>query len=146
MRIVTELRIDAPPEEVWAALSDLSTYPSWNPFTPKITGRLEVGTNVRLHVVLGGRKLVRSHQVSALDPPTRLCWTIITPMAWLIRGERCQSVEPHPDGGCVYRNDEQVHGLVGPMVGAFFASMIRAGLDEASAGLKAYVEGTSGAG
>jgi uncharacterized protein YndB with AHSA1/START domain len=40
--IKTEILINAPIEKIWAVLTDVSYYSSWNPFITKIDGDAEV--------------------------------------------------------------------------------------------------------
>lgn len=49
--IVTHVEIAAPPAKVWAALTDATSYPQWNPDI-RLSGRLEPG---RVIAVLEGR-------------------------------------------------------------------------------------------
>ena len=93
-----------------------------------------------LTVELGTRRMKRQHRISKVVPGERLCWTIESALPWFIRGERCQLVEPNGTGGTLYRNIEEVHGVVGPLVGLFFSPNIRAGLEGLGAALKARVE------
>ncbi|KAL2815474.1 hypothetical protein BJX63DRAFT_158434 [Aspergillus granulosus] len=39
LRIQSSILIDAPIDQVWAALTDTSTWPSWNKFVPRVTIR-----------------------------------------------------------------------------------------------------------
>ena len=72
MRIQTEIEIDAPAEEVFSILMDFDKYPEWNPLTVRIDGVAEVDEVLKLHVLLGGKKMVRKHIVSRVDPPEAL--------------------------------------------------------------------------
>lgn len=134
MRIETEIELPCSVEEAWAVLGEFSTYPDWNPLTPRVVGARRVGELVTLHVRLAGMKMKRVHRVSRADG-TGLCWTIEFPLAFLMRGERCQTLTP-TQNGCVYRNVEIVEGLVGPFVQLTFGSTIRAGLEQVGRNLR----------
>ena len=94
MRIQTSIDIDAPCEKVWAILVDFPNYEAWNPLTVKVKGEAKVDAVVKLHVQLGGQRMVRSHVISRVDENEALCWTIRTRQPWLMRGERCQTITP----------------------------------------------------
>ena len=113
MKIETAIDIQAPPATVWAHLSDLESYPDWNPFTVRVKGTLAMGEALNLKVELGGKTFWRTHVVSRLSPEEALCWTIQSDQEWFIRGERCQFLEAI-EGGCRYRNIESVHGMIAP--------------------------------
>jgi hypothetical protein len=42
LHLKTSIDIEAAPEAVWAVLSELPSYPSWNPFTRAARGTLAV--------------------------------------------------------------------------------------------------------
>ena len=42
----TEIEIAAPPERVWAVLTDFGSYPEWNPFIRQISGHPAVGSHL----------------------------------------------------------------------------------------------------
>lgn len=140
MRIQTSIDIEAPADQVWATLVDFDGYGAWNPFVLRVRGAPVVGTPVRLTVLLAGRKMSRTHLVSRVDAPTTLAWTIQTGASWWIHGERIQRVEALGPDRCRYTNDEQVHGVLGAIVGPLMGGRVRAGLEAAGRGLKAHCE------
>lgn len=48
-RFMSEIIIDAPPQEVWTVLRGFESYDAWNPFLRRING--VVGPNQHLHIV-----------------------------------------------------------------------------------------------
>ena len=144
MIIETSIDIDAPAATVWAALVDFARYPEWNPLTVKVVGEPRVGEAVRLTVQLGGQRMKRTHAVSRADG-TALCWTILGGPAWLIRGERCQTVRDLGEGRSRYANREVVQGAAGPFVALVFGGAIRRALEATGAALRARVEGPENA-
>ena len=140
MRITTQIEINAPAEKVWAILVDFPNYEAWNPLTVKVKGEAKVDEVVKLHVQLGGQRMVRSHVISRVDENKALCWTIRTRQAWLMRGERCQTLTALESGGCLYENDERVEGLSSVVVGLFFSGKIKSALEAVGAKLKERAE------
>ncbi len=144
MRIVETIAIEATAAQVWAVLSDTERYTDWNPFTLRVKGKLEVGEIVRLEVRLGGGDVRTKHRVSAVVANERICWKVLGAPGWLLGGERCQVIETGQDGQVVFRNDEQVHGLLSPMVSLFYGGRIRAGLQAMNEALKEHCEASTG--
>ena len=50
------LVVDAPREAVWAALADLDSYASWNPYITEASGDLREGSEVRLVIEAPGEE------------------------------------------------------------------------------------------
>jgi uncharacterized protein YndB with AHSA1/START domain len=48
--IGAEIDIEADAAKVWAILTDLASYPDWNPFIPSATGQLEPGARLRVRI------------------------------------------------------------------------------------------------
>ena len=42
-----EIEIDAPPERIWAVVTDFGAYSEWNPFIRRISGGLREGARLR---------------------------------------------------------------------------------------------------
>ena len=73
--LTTHLILDAEAADVWHTLTDLATYPAWNPFITAAAGRLEVGE--RLDLTLrppGGRPIHLKPWVTAVEPGRYLEW------------------------------------------------------------------------
>lgn len=76
VRITHSVRIERPPEDVWAVVSDPSTHAAWRPalveFRQVSDGPLGVGSQI--HEVIGfrGREIEIEDVVTAFEPPYRL--------------------------------------------------------------------------
>ena len=46
----TEIQISAPPEKVWAILTDLTEYSKWNPFIKVAIGQTKVGERLKVRI------------------------------------------------------------------------------------------------
>ena len=68
--------IDAPPEAVWAVLTDLARYPEWNPLFGEAAGELAVGQRITLRSTReDGRRVTTRPRVTAATPGEELRWT-----------------------------------------------------------------------
>ena len=59
LHLTTKIDIEAAPEGVWAVLSDLPSYPSWNPFIREASGTLAAGERLDSELRWLGRLVVR---------------------------------------------------------------------------------------
>jgi uncharacterized protein YndB with AHSA1/START domain len=75
VRIVETIRIERPPEDVWAVVSDPATHTDWRPslveFRQVSDGPLGVGARIREVLTWGGRTIEIEDVVTAFDPPRR---------------------------------------------------------------------------
>lgn len=95
-----ETLIAASPERVWALLTDLASYPSWNRFMPRITGDLMPGGEVRAEVrfprVFLGIPLRFRAQVLRCDSCREIRWVGKLLFSWLFGGVHSFVLEPVP--------------------------------------------------
>lgn len=140
-RIRAEVEIEAPAERIFPILTDLAAYPEWNPFTPRVESSLRPGEPIHLHVRLRGPRLShRVEQVSANEPPARLCWRMKLGASWLLAGERCQELTPLGPGRTRYRNEEIFRGCLAPLVSWLYGSILQRGFDDVALALKKRAE------
>jgi uncharacterized protein YndB with AHSA1/START domain len=140
--VKSEIEIDAPPEVVFDILTDLARYPDWNPFTPHIDSSLELGTPVRMKVRLGNTSKLSEQveYVTANERPIRLCWGADIPWRFLIRADRCQTLEPLEGGRTRYICTDAISGLLAPLVIRFFGPGMQRGFDDCALALKKRAE------
>jgi hypothetical protein len=79
--------IAASPQQVWAVLADLASYPQWNPLFREASGQLTAGARVTLKSVhpASGRLMTVKVKVLAAEPATELRWASSLP--GIITGE-----------------------------------------------------------
>lgn len=114
--IRTEIPIRATAERVWSILTDLASYPRWNPFVTEITGELRVGgrLTVRLRTA-NGRTLRFRPRVVRLESGEALGWQGRLGLPGLFDGEHSFSIVPAP-GGVTFRHAEVFRGLLVPFL------------------------------
>lgn len=131
--------IDAPPETVWAILTDTPKYPEWDPYCEKIEGELALGSKIKAFSKLSpGRAF--PVKVTALEPNERMTWTGGMPLG-LFTGERTFTLEPR-EGGTHFEMREVFSGPMLRLIGRSIPDMTEAFADFAK-GLKARAEQTS---
>jgi hypothetical protein len=116
MKTVTATtQIDAPPMAVWAVLTDLSSYPEWNPLFREASGRVAVGERITLRAVqpANGRLMTVRAKIVAADPGAELRWASSLPV--LMSGEHSFVLTPL-DGGTRLAQTEIYAGLLAATV------------------------------
>jgi hypothetical protein len=74
--VSTSIEIAATPENVWAVLADLASYPQWHPVFRSVTGRLAAGSKltIRTTVPSTGRPMTVKVKVLTVEPGSELRW------------------------------------------------------------------------
>jgi len=91
----TFVEIDAPADKAWAALTDIASYPEWNPYVAKATGTLKVGERLKIVEQTDGRSRSHGVTVTRFDPQERqLIWVGATVPAVLFKWEEWFGIEP----------------------------------------------------
>jgi len=113
MHYSTRTTIAAPAETVWAILTDLAAWPSWNTTVTATEGTVALGQKVTVSVT-GNPGRSFPVKVTALDAPTRMVWTGGMPLG-LFTGTRTYSLA-RDNGGTQFGMDEVYAGPLAPMV------------------------------
>lgn len=135
-----EVEIEAPAEQVWLVLTDFDAYGGWNTFTPKASGRLEVGAPIALEVILGGRSSRQVEHIREIQAPSLLAWGMAWAGGLIVRGERRQTVTPLGEGTSRYVTEDTISGLAEPMVRLLYGRHLEAGFRAMAEGLKTHAE------
>lgn len=127
-------RVSAPPETVWAVISDIDAWPTWNPDVRSVTfdGPLEPGSEFRWKS--GPSSLVS--RLEEVDPPREIGWTGTT---MGIRAIHVFRFEP-TEGGTLVRSEESWSGGLAGLLKSFSRKRIRRAIDTALESLKAESE------
>lgn len=117
--VQTEVRIAAPPEEVWRTLVDFASYPEWNPFLIKMDGVAQEGealTGVTL--LKNGRTYGFSSTFARAETSRHLSWgggsrRMLSGLHWI-------DLEQADDGAStLVRHGEDWTGILIPLLKAF---------------------------
>ena len=74
--VLTTIEIAATPENVWAVLADLASYPQWHPVFLAVTGELAAGSMLTITTThpTTGRTMTAKVKVLTAEPGTELRW------------------------------------------------------------------------
>jgi hypothetical protein len=111
-----EVEIDAPPERVWSVLTDFDSYPEWNPFVQRLSGRAEQGAKLDVRIAPPGKKgMGFKPTVIAAEADRELAWLGRLLVPGLFDGEHHFELEDL-GGAEATRRVERAQGDLGPSV------------------------------
>lgn len=115
--IETSETIEADPERVWQILTDLESYPAWNPFITEGTGEFRKGEKLVLKMhPPGGRPMTFKPTVLVADPAVELRWLGRLIVPGIFDGEHWFRLESVEDGTHLVQG-ENFSGLLPPLLG-----------------------------
>jgi hypothetical protein len=135
----SEIEIDAPPERVWAVLTDFPAYPEWNPFIRRISGELREGAKLEVQIQPpGARATTFKPTVRAVETNRELRWLGRLLVPGIFDGEHSFVIEPR-EGHSHFGMSERFSGF---LVGFFKGTLAKTevGFEQMNAALKARVE------
>lgn len=143
--ISAAIQIAASPEQVWAVLADLASYPEWNHLFSEASGQLSAGERITLKSVhpVNGRTMTVKARVLAAEPARELRWRSSLP--GIMTGEHSFTLTP-AEGGTRLVQTETYSGLLAHF-SAKTISRFRASFQALNDAIKQRAEsGTSGGG
>lgn len=141
MEIKTQIDIDAPPERVWAVLTDFERHPTWNPFIREIRG--EVREGARLHVRLGppdGKPMTFKPVVTSAERASSFAWLGSLLAPWVFSGEHRFRLEPLDGGRTRFHHGEAFGGVLVPLLRKSLDTDTRRGFELMNEALKTEAE------
>ena len=136
----TEIEIDAPAQDVWAAVADTGSYPEWNPFIRRLEGELREGATLEVRIEPpGGRGMTFKPKVLVAEPGRELRWLGRFLLPGIFDGEHSLRVEPIDERRTRFVQSERFSGI---LVGASKRALdkTQTGFEQMNAALKARVE------
>jgi hypothetical protein len=130
----SEIEIAGEPEAAWAVLTQIESWPTWNPAIKSVSfeGGLEEGLEFRWKA---GPGTIRS-TIRDLDPPWRIAWT---GTSLGLKAIHVHTFERH-DGGTLVRTEESYHGLVARLFSGRLQKMLDRALQDELRHLKTEAE------
>jgi hypothetical protein len=138
-----EIDIDAPPDRVWAVLTDFERYPEWNPFVTEVAGVPETGATLRVRLSPpGGRGITLKPRVTAVEGARTFEWLGRLLVPGLFDGRHRFELAPTPTG-TRFTQHETFTGVLVPLLARSLDRHTATGFDQMNAALKARVEKVS---
>jgi hypothetical protein len=129
--------IEAPPEKIWALLTNAAGYPEWDPGVDHIEGRIAPGEKLTAFTKLNPGRAFPA-KVTSFEPGRRMTWTGGMPLG-LFKGERTFTLAQQPSGATEFTLREEYSG---PLLGLIGRSLpdLNATFEQFAAGLKRRAE------
>lgn len=131
--------IDAPVEQVWAALTDLSGWSEWNPTLAYEEGELRVGEVVRMKLNLGKRKAPMRQKIVEVSPPNILRWQSRFGPEWMFVVLRTFRLSEESEGRTRLEQSEEGSGLLAKPIFVFTGPPTVKGYEGIAAGLNRHL-------
>ena len=139
--IRTEIEIEASPERVWEVLTDLATFPEWNPFVRRVSGELKAGEKIKVHIQpSGARGMTFRPTVLKTEPNRELRWLGHLLIPGLFDGEHIFAIEPLGDDRVRFVQRETFNGFLAPLFLRFIGAGTQRGFEDMNQALKARAE------
>jgi hypothetical protein len=128
--IETEIDVGAPPDDVWAVLTDFAAYPEWNPFLVEAAGRVEVGQRLSVTLAPPGRKpMTMKPRVQVVEPGRQFAWLGHLFVPGLFDGRHEFLLEAREGGGTRFVQREEFGGVLVRLLGSKLFDQTRQGFE-----------------
>jgi hypothetical protein len=136
----TEIDIDATPEVVWNVLTDLDSYPEWNPFITSSVGKPEVGEKlVNRMEPPGGMAITLKPHVTVVENGKSFEWFGKVGFAGVFDGRHRFDLEASPSGTKLIQS-ESLDGMLVRVLKKTVDTNTKAGFEAMNVALKARAE------
>lgn len=109
-----ERTIAAPPETIWALLTDAARFPDWNSTVIDLQGTIAHGEKIALKSTMDPQRTFKL-KVTEFEAPRRMVWSSGMPLG-LFTGRRVYELAPAGDGTTTYSMREEFSGPMAPLI------------------------------
>ncbi|MBL8742287.1 MAG: SRPBCC domain-containing protein [Myxococcales bacterium] len=113
MSCAVSCTIAAPPERIWALLTNAEDFPRWNSTVSKVGGTIQLGEKLALEVPAAPGRTFKP-KVTQLEPNRSMEWS--DGFAPMFKGVRTFTLAPNADGSTTFEMVEVFSGLMLPMI------------------------------
>ena len=139
----SEIEIDAPAERVWHLLTDFASYPQWNPFIRRISGKPTKGERLQARIEPpGGQGMTFKPKVLTAEPNRELRWLGHLLVPGLFDGEHSFTIQPLEENRVRFVQREAFKGLLVPLFARSLGTNTQRGFEEMNRALKERAEAT----
>ena len=133
-----EVEITASAERVWRELADFTSYPQWNPFTPRISsGQPRIGEPLKVRFEPpGARAITLRVKVIDVKPNHELRWRGHLLASGVIEGDHSFVIQLLEGNRILFIQREVFRGLLVPLFARTLASHVQLGYEEMNLALK----------
>ncbi len=141
MRVDTWIDISASRERVWEVLSDLASYPDWNPMIRHATGELKPGRRLTLHFQPEGSRRRRFRpRLIVVDEPGELRWLGSPRLPGLVDSEHYFILGENPGGSTRLQHGTVFYGLLAPFLERWVEGSTRVPFESMNSALRSRAE------
>jgi hypothetical protein len=137
----TEVEIKAPAETVWNVLTDLESYPDWNPFITEAIGEVVVGNKLTNRMQPpDGRGMTFKPVVTVVESERVFEWLGRLGVPGVFDGRHRFELNSTPSGGTTVVHSEQLSGILVRFMRKSLDTQTLAGFEAMNAALKTRAE------
>jgi len=141
VRIETAVEIEASPERVWSVLTDLRSYPEWNPFVRSVSGELRRGEKLVVRLEQPNTKpMTFRPTLLEVRPNKELRWLGRVLFPGIFDGEHYFLLEATEPGGTRFVQGETFRGVMVPLLRRTLERDARRGFEMMNDALKRRAE------
>jgi len=141
--IHTKIEINASRERVWETLTDLASYPEWNPMIRRASGEIKIDARLELYFKPPGTKGTTFRpKLIVVEPNAELRWSGRPGVPKLFESEHVFMIEQIEQEKALLAHDMIFYGLLIPLVRERLEQAVRQPFDEMNHALKNRVEQT----